>query len=140
MSFLHPALFVIFVLVASGCTSEPEPAVDEEDVRALLGTWSADDTTRFVFYEDGRALWILGEREDTFRIEYDYAPDAEPAHLNLSGFDRGFLRGRTLYCIVAFDSVAVFRMDCEPAEGTEVDVRPDTFSQTTMTYRSNRAE
>lgn len=115
--------------------------MDEEEARALIGTWSADDTTRFVFREDGDALWIFGEgaAEDTFKIRYDYAADEEPAHLNLTGFNSGLLRGRTLYCIVAFDSTSVFRLNCEPGEAVDIDVRPDTFSQKTMTYRADQA-
>lgn len=142
MHHFDPSLIFLMVLVLAGCTSESQRAVYDDDARALIGTWTADDTTRFVFNEDGSAVWIIGtgDREDAFEIEYDYAAEVEPAHLDLSGFDRGFLRGRTLYCIVAFDSVSVFRMDCEPGEGVEVDVRPDTFSRKAITYRSDSTE
>lgn len=142
MRHFAPALFFLMACSMAGCTSDPQQTVDEEDARALIGTWTADDTTHFVFNDEGDALWIIGTgaRADTFHIDYDYAAETEPAHLDLSGFDRGFLRGRTLRCIVAFDSVSVFRMDCEPSDGTEVDVRPDTFSQKTLTYRSNQIE
>lgn len=142
MRRLVPALFFLIACNIAGCASEPQQTVDEEDARALIGTWTADDTTRFIFNDDGAAIWIIGSgaRADTFHIDYDFAAEMEPAHLDLSGFKRGFLRGRTLRCIVAFDSVSVFRMDCEPSEGTDLDVRPDTFSQKTLTYRSESIE
>ena len=140
MRHFAPALFLVCSFITAGCATEPETTVAEQEARALIGTWSADDTTRFVFREDGDALWIFGEgaAEDTFRIRYDYSAVEEPAHLNLTGFDRGFLRDRTLYCIIAFDSVSAFRMDCEPGDAVATDARPDSFSQKTMTYRSDQ--
>lgn len=129
---------IILLTAVVGCAPEPEESVSEEEARALIGTWTADDTTRFVFDEEGEALWIFGEGadEDTFRIDYDYGAAHEPAHLNLTGFDRGFLRGRTLYCIVAFDSVSAFRLDCEPGAPAASGARPDSFTRKTMTYRA----
>lgn len=130
---------VVFIgSVAAGCASEPERTVSEEEARALIGTWTADDTTRFIFAEEGEALWIFGDGvdEDTFSIRYDYVPNAQPARLDLSGFERGFLRGRTLYCIVELDVDAQFTLDCEPGGMEESDVRPDTFTQKAMTYRA----
>ncbi len=136
------ALIVLVVSATSACTSESQRSVSVEEARAFIGNWRAEDTTRFVFGEEGEALWIFGDDadEDTFQIQYDYTPNVEPAHLDLSGFDRGFLRGRTLYCIVAFDSVSVFRLDCEPGKAADEDVRPDTFTQKTMTYRAISTE
>lgn len=126
----------------AGCAEDVPEQTGSEEVRALLGMWSASDTTRFAFGDDGEALWIFGEGavEDTFRIRYAYDGSVEPAHLDLTGFDRGFLEGRTLFCIVAFDSVSVFRMDCEPGQPAESGVRPDTFTQRTTTYRAISAD
>lgn len=127
-----------FGFVLAGCAEDgPEPT-ESEDAQALIGTWSAEDTSRFVFDDAGEALWIFGEGavEDTHRIRYAFDAAVEPAHLDLTGFDRGFLEGRTLYCIVAFDSVTVIRMDCEPGSAADSGVRPDTFTQRTTTYRA----
>lgn len=141
-----PRLFaaVLIALLGTlmlGCADDPAPVADADAVRPLLGTWSAEDTTRFDFREEGEALWIFGDGadEDTFRIGYNFTPDSEPAGLDLTGFDRGFLEGRALYCIMALEADSLFRLDCEPGtegNGGGTDVRPDTFTQSTTTYRA----
>lgn len=133
-----PTPYILFVLLLWSCTSEMSDAERRENAR-LIGSWSAEDTTRFVFLENGEALWIFGREslEDTFRISYHYDPRGIRSSLDLSGFDRGFLKGRTLFCLIDLDSAAGFRLDCRPGLAQENGVRPDTFSQNTMLYRSD---
>jgi hypothetical protein len=132
-------LFILCALLLWSCTAEKSDGERTTAARSLIGSWSAEDTTRFVFLENGEALWIFGREsiEDTFRITYDFDPGERPSHLDLSGFDRGFLEGRNLFCIMDFDSTAGFRLDCRPGLPQESGVRPGSFSQNTMLYRSD---
>lgn len=134
-----PALFILCFLLLWSCTEETVDGERTTAARSLIGSWSAEDTTRFVFQENGKALWIFGQEatEDTFRITYDFDPDERPSHLDLSGFDRGFLEGQNLFCIIDFDSAAGFRLDCRPGLPLAPEVRPDSFSQNSMLYRSD---
>ena len=134
-----PTLFILCILLLWSCTEEKLDGERTTAAGSLIGSWSAEDTTRFVFQENGNALWIFGPESiaDTFRITYDFDPDERPRHLDLSGFDRGFLEGQNLFCIIDFDSAAGFRLDCRPGLPSASDVRPDSFSQNSMLYRSD---
>ena len=103
----------------------------------------------FVFRRDGSALWIIGTpaRPDTFAIRYQLDGAVTPARLDLFGFERGPLRGRTLYCIADLSAANRFRMDCEPGRPGGADdaeaaaaaaVRPASFTAQSVTYRRRR--
>jgi hypothetical protein len=112
---------------------------------------AADTAARqgFVFRRDGSALWIIGTpaRRDTFPIRYQLDGAVAPARLDLFGFDRGPLRGRTLYCIADLSAANRFRLECEPGRPSGADdaeaaaaaaVRPAAFTAQTVTYRRGR--
>ncbi|HEU4570892.1 MAG TPA: META domain-containing protein, partial [Gemmatimonadales bacterium] len=83
----------------------------------LLGPWHvvSDNAlgTGFDFRPDSTVTWQLGAPSE-LRYAFDPAPD--PAHLDITGFPGGPLKGRTLYCVVKFSTPDRFRMDCEPGE------------------------
>lgn len=118
-----------------------------ESAPVLTGTWAGEDAhgyrQTFIFMEDGAAKWVL-EKEDfreVFEIRYDADFSAVPMRLDLSGFDRGPLEGRTLYGIVEFPDKLSFRFDCEPGPPDGGDeVRPDSFTEQTVHYRRDPAD
>ena len=142
MTRLEVLLFVPLLGGAlAGCAALGSTAPPAEHANPLVGTWAGEDSTRFVFNSDGSALWVFESATppDTFRLRYafDATPDLDA--LDLAGFDRGFLAGRTLYCIVGFDSAEAFRMDCEPGvAGSRGAARPTAFTTQTKSYRAVR--
>lgn len=108
---------------------------------ALVGVWDGPRATAFHFFPDGTAWWIFRSPAppDTFRVTYAFHADETPRRLDLTGFDRGVLAGRTLYCIADLDGPDVLRMDCEPGPaGAGPAVRPRAFSDQTHRYHARR--
>jgi hypothetical protein len=104
----------------------------------LVGEWQATsenaEGSSFVFREDGTALWLL---PDTFQIRYETDLDASPRALDLSGFEKGPLRGYVLYCIFDLEGDDTMRLDCEPGVASErgAGIRPDDFGgEQTQTF------
>lgn len=136
--------FVIVVLASAavpGCTNPGSEETAEADtvVPSLLGHWRGDDETTLVFQPDSSALWIFpGDvTPDTFTVQYRFDPQSPNPALDLLGFDRGFLEGQTLYCIVELPDDDQMRMDCEPGpeNGQAAGVRPEAFDpEQTRTY------
>jgi hypothetical protein len=104
----------------------------------LVGEWQATsenaEGSSFVFREDGTALWLL---PDTFQIRYETDLHASPRALDLSGFEKGPLRGYVLYCIFDLEGDDTMRLDCEPGVASErgAGIRPDEFGgEQTQTF------
>jgi hypothetical protein len=118
------------------------------EANPILGNWTAEDADgrrhTMSFQKRGRALWVIegGEtsesegRSDSFEIRYVFDDESEPNTLDLTGFDRGQLQGKTLYCILEWPSAAAFRMDCAPGEPTAEgeSVRPAGFGDHALLY------
>ena len=125
----------LVVLGACGRSEAGDSAAVAADEPALSGTWIGEDGTSFEFAPGGSALWIFqtDAEPDTFRIRYAYDPVPAPNHLDLSGFERGPLAGRTLFCIADLTAGDTLRLDCEP--GSSGDARPGAFTTQTQSYR-----
>lgn len=80
----------------------------------LIGAWTATSQnaagSSFLFRPDGSATWNLGR---PFEIRYRIDDRAAPARLDLSGFETGPLKGRTLHCLVELAN-DMLRLDCDP--------------------------
>lgn len=127
--FLLPAYLIV------SCQSQPSGQI--------IGQWTGRDSGGneqvFVFRTDSTALWIFNPssaQADTFNLQYTIIYKASPTQLDLTGFNRGFLKGRTLYGIVEFAGADTFRVDFEPGppDTNAADVRPRTFTEQTVTY------
>jgi hypothetical protein len=99
--------------------------------KSIKGYWKNKDQG-FVFYKDGKADWLFYKttQTDTFRI--NYRVDYQTKQLDLSGFESGFLKGKTLFGI--FDlkkDTLVF--DCEPSIN-DPSVRPAAFNPKQTQY------
>ena len=112
------------------------------EANPILGNWTAEDADgrrhTLSFQKRGRALWAIegqGVNED-FEIRYVFDDESEPNTLDLTGFDRGQLQGKTLYCILEWPSAAAFRMDRAPGEPTAEgeSVRPADFGEHALLY------
>ena len=128
------------VLTATVLTAVLAAACGEAN--PILGNWTAEDADgrrhTLSFQKRGRALWAIegqGVDED-FEIRYVFDDESEPNTLDLTGFDRGQLQGKTLYCILDWPSAAAFRMDCAPGEPTVEgeSVRPAGFGEHALLY------
>lgn len=95
------------LMLASCAHTPPKPS-------PLLGTWTATSQnaagSSFHFRPDGSATWNLGQ---PFEIRYLINDSSAPTRLDLSGFQTGPLKGRTLYCLIELSNDTL-RMDCEP--------------------------
>jgi hypothetical protein len=129
-----PALVVV---VSLGCGES----------RSLEGTWTGTDQAgngmTFVFGDDGRAEWILAPNmpggatmaPETIGMAYATDASADPATIDFSNFDFEPLQGTTTYGIYEFTEDGAFRIDLEPAgPGQDASVRPDSFSDETVTF------
>lgn len=96
--------------------------------KKILGTWDNDKGQILVFQKEGKALWIFYSeiKRDTFAIKYRADFKANPSKLDLSDFQVGPLKGRTLYGILEFVDKKTIRFDCEP--GATEAVRPKEFN------------
>lgn len=127
-------LLTAFSLVLFACKSQPSDPI--------IGRWAGEDSNGnqqlFVFRADSTALWIFSPsaKADTFNLQYTINYNSSPTQLDLTDFDRGFLKGQTLYGIVEFTGANTFRVDFEPGPPDTVaaDVRPKIFTEQTITY------
>ena len=112
------------------------------DANPILGNWTAEDADgrrhTFSFQKRGRALWAIeGEGvNENFEIRYVFDDESEPNKVDLTGFDRGQLQGKTLYCILEWQGADAFRMDCAPGAPTieGESVRPADFGEHALLY------
>ena len=136
-------MLALALAVSVGCSSEP----------SLEGTWTGTDPAgnhmTFVFGGDGMAEWILQPNmpggatmaPETIRMAYAADPSAEPATIDFSDFDFEPLQGTTTYGIYEFTEQGAFRIDLEPAgPGQDATVRPDSFSDETVTFTRATSE
>jgi hypothetical protein len=104
--------------------------------KKLQGAWDNNKGQLLVFQKDNQAYWIFysESKRDTFKIKYRTNLKTQPAQLDLTDFQVGPLKGKTLYGIVEWTDKRTIRFDCEP--GTTDSVRPKAFNPTqTQTYR-----
>lgn len=103
--FILPTVISLFLASCAHAPPAPSP---------LLGTWTASSQnaagSSFQFRPGGSATWNLGQ---PFEIRYQINDPSAPTRLDLSGFQAGPLKGRTLYCLIDL-SDDTLRMDCEP--------------------------
>lgn len=112
------------------------------DPNPIRGNWTAEDADgrrhTLSFQQRGRALWAIEGQgvDENFEIRYVFDDASDPNTLDLTGFDRGQLQAKTLYCILEWPSAAAFRMDCAPGEPTEEgeSVRPAGFGEHALVY------
>lgn len=79
-------------------------AVYLEPSRFILSSAAA------LFLSSCAPSWNLGQ---PFEIQYQINDPSMPTRLDLSGFQTGPLKGRTLYCLIDLSNDTL-RMDCEP--------------------------
>ena len=112
------------------------------DPNPIRGNWTAEDADgrrhTLSFQNRGRALWAIEGQgvNESFEVRYVFDDESEPNRLDLTGFNRGQLQGKTLYCILEWPSAAAFRMDCAPGEPTAEgqSVRPAGFGEHALLY------
>lgn len=99
--------------------------------RAPEGAWINPDGFQFVFLPENNMLWLtqFGTQYDTVHLRYTLDCGTAPAGLDLSNFDAGPHRGKTLYGIMEWTSDSSFRFRYEQ------DARPAVFdSDQTMRF------
>ena len=112
------------------------------DPNKIIGKWSGEDSRGnkqiFLFKNDDTALQIFNPaaKAYTFNLDYKIKYSASPAELDLSGFNRGILKDKTLYGIVEFVHADTFRVDFEPGPADTIpeNIRPRSFTEQTVTY------
>lgn len=89
----------------------------------LKGNWSSGGQT-IRFGKGNQCQWILSYngKSDTFNIAYHYEKTGKQTGiLDLGPFDRGMLKGKTLYGIVEWtEGKNAFRYDAEPGKSSTV--------------------
>jgi hypothetical protein len=109
----------------------------ERNCRELTGRWTNKEGQEISFGPDGKALWLIkfGSQFDTFAIQYQYDCKATMPKLDLTNFQSGPLKGKTLYGIIEWSNDSVFRFSAEP--GMSEDARPPKFNpeQTQRFYK-----
>ncbi|MCU0334534.1 MAG: hypothetical protein MUF62_05725 [Chitinophagaceae bacterium] len=90
----------------------------------IKGTWSNPNGQTIRFGKGNQCEWIfsMAGRQDTFRIPYHYEKTGKQTGiLDLGPFDRGSLKGRTLYGIVEWlPGRKAFKYDAEPGKTDKV--------------------
>lgn len=128
-NFTHVCIFLLTApLLFSACGLGPE-------CRDLNGRWSTREGQDIIFDPSGEALWLtsFGSRFDTVRLRYQLDCKRAPATLDLSDFQQGPHKGKTLYGILEWQSDTSFRLRYEP--GLQPEVRPKAFDpEQTVNY------
>jgi hypothetical protein len=123
MSYTHFALALTLLLTTSNCG-------DDLTCHAPVGHWTDREGREWVVQADGQILWLtkFGSQADTQRCRYTLDCNCEPARLDLSGFDSGPFREKTLLGIIEWSSDTSWRWqydnDARPWQFTA-----DGFSQ-----------
>jgi hypothetical protein len=114
------AVAVCFILFSSFGWFEP-----------LSGIWQGQQQTLH-FTKKNQCRWVMtnGSRSDTFQVAYRYQKTGKlTGTLDLGPFDRGILKGKTLYGLVVWkESKMAFEFDAEPGKKPAVRpkaIRPD---------------
>ncbi len=106
-----------------------------------VGVWSGTDarggTQTWTFRDDGTATWRFAGSGEAFEVRWRLDAATTPHCLDVTGFDRGPLQGKTLFGIAEFTPVGTLRWDCEPgpADAGGDGVRPTAFTPQTVEYR-----
>ncbi len=97
------------------------------DCGDLNGRWSTHEGQEIIFNAGGNALWLtkFGSQYDSVRLRYELDCKHAPATLDLSDFQQGPHKGKTLYGILEWQSDTSFRLRYEP--GLRPEVRPKAF-------------
>lgn len=107
-------ILIGFIILFAGCSKEKHP---------LHGVWKNETGQKLIFSDSTKALWLFpsGSGIDTFHIRFYTDFSKRPAVLDLSDFDKGPLKGKTLYGIVEFGDDYFI---CDFQAGTDEKVRP----------------
>ncbi len=121
---LMPILYTLLLLFFLLCLTACDP---RSSCRELRGHWTTNEGQDLVFGPDGNALWLtkFGSQYDTIRLRFTYDCTARPITLDLSDFETGPHRGKTLFGIFDWSSDSSFRFRYEPA--TRSEERPKEF-------------
>lgn len=117
-----PMFFVFFLACVGG---------EQTSCKAPEGIWNNPDGFNFVFLPENELLWLtqFGTQYDTVRLRYRLDCTTMPVGVDLSDFDTGPYRGKTLYGIMEWTSDTSFRMRYEG------DARPTVFdSEQTLRF------
>lgn len=130
-NFTHLAVAcTAFLLLLPACVGKP-PCYE------LNGQWTTREGQDLVFMPGGDALWLtrFGSLFDTVRLRYRLDCSQAPASLDLTDFQSGPHKGKTLFGILEWPSDSSFRLRYEP--GLLSSVRPQAFDpeQTLKFYR-----
>lgn len=113
-------LFLCSFLLFSACNSR-------SSCRELTGHWTTHEGQELVFGPDGSALWLtkFGSQYDTIHMRFQFDCRARPTTLDLSDFQNGPHRGKTLFGIFDWSSDSSFRFRYEV--GVRPEDRPQEF-------------
>lgn len=111
----------------------------------LNGRWAGVDAAGneqlFHFKSSGAMDWRAASGGEWFELSdlrYEEGRSADPMTLDLSGFSSPPLAGQTLYGIISFVSDDSLRLDLNAGPPDREDLRPDTFTASTIALRRVR--
>lgn len=111
----------------------------------IEGQWAGEDVNGdaqlFRFDSNGRLDWEAAAGDERFQLtglSWYLSRSVKPHHLDVSGFRDGFLAGKALYGIAEFASDDSLRIDFEAGEPGQIEVRPSTFSESSIVLRRVR--
>lgn len=122
---------IVFLLIAfNACETKVE--------NQLIGNWEGKDAQgskqEFIFYDNSIAIWkintILGQ--ETYHLKYFIDQNASPMEIQIYGFEKGFLTGKTLYGIYKIENNNAFYLDANLGESAEI--RPKEFTDLTVIF------
>lgn len=111
----------------------------------LIGSWAGIDQwgneQMFQFRPEGEVRWEAAAGDERFALDgvaWRLNRDTSPLQLDLTRFEDGPLQGMGLYGIVEFLSDDSLRVDLEAGPEGQVDVRPGSFTESTVVIRRIR--
>jgi hypothetical protein len=100
---------IFYFLIATtwiwaGCT-------DPKHCEPPLGPWTDREGRDLVFQPNGQLLWLtrFGSQADTQRCRYEFDCNTKPARLDMSEFDAGPYKGKTLLGIIEWNNDSAWR-------------------------------
>jgi len=125
-------VFIVFILLfLYACT------VKEEN--NLIGNWEGKDAQgtkqELIFYENSLAIWKMNTLvgNETYHLKYFIDKKASPMIIQIYGFEKGFLKGKTLYGIFRIENNNTFYLDANIGESSEI--TPTEFTEETVIFK-----
>lgn len=124
-------IIALFILITLSCSNEKP--------NTIIGNWEGEDVSgnkqEFIFYDNSIAIWKISTLvgNETYHLKYFIDESTSPYSIQIYGFEKGFLFGKTVYGIFKIENENTFYLDANLGESAEI--RPTDFTDQTVKFK-----